>query len=157
MVGRAGEAVLGGADGVGEQAAYVAAPRGVDDPAAARPSYGRPGDDLHLIGLYVPSRDASLEKIDRKRRWLNTCTAALGTVNTARRRHRPAEALSDTAIREVAEETGIVHERLDLCGRRWWSHADLLDCRDKLLPPALPSLLGEILAGKLTPPATLYQ
>ncbi|MGH3902798.1 MAG: endonuclease/exonuclease/phosphatase family protein, partial [Pseudonocardiaceae bacterium] len=27
-----------------------------------------PGGDLHLIGLYVPSRDASLEKTERKRR-----------------------------------------------------------------------------------------
>lgn len=37
------------------------------------------GGELHLIGLYVPSRDASLEKTERKRRWLVACTAALST------------------------------------------------------------------------------
>jgi hypothetical protein len=30
-------------------------------------------------GLYVPSRDASLGKTERKRRWLDSCTAALVT------------------------------------------------------------------------------
>jgi 8-oxo-dGTP pyrophosphatase MutT (NUDIX family) len=115
----------------------------------------------------------------------------------------PGEQLTDTAIREVAEETGIVletlgpcvwvhetrfryrnqahhrrehvflahptdttpsthttpttNERAGLLGQQWWSHAALLDCRDKLLPPALPALLGDILAGQFTPPATLYQ
>jgi len=39
--------------------------------------------------------------------------------------------------------------------RRWWSHAELSECRDTLLPPALPALLGEILAGRLTRPVTL--
>lgn len=35
--------------------------------------------DLQLIGLYVPSRDASVEKTDRKCRWLESCAAALAT------------------------------------------------------------------------------
>lgn len=38
-----------------------------------------PGGELHLIGLYVPSRDASVEKTERKRRWLGACIAALAT------------------------------------------------------------------------------
>lgn len=49
------------------------------------------------------------------------------------------------------------NERAGLLGQRWWSRADLLDCHDKLLPPALPALLGEILAGRLIQPATLYE
>ncbi|MGH3796750.1 MAG: NUDIX hydrolase [Pseudonocardiaceae bacterium] len=115
----------------------------------------------------------------------------------------PGESLIDTAIREVAEETGIVldtvgpcvwiretrfhyrnrthhrrehvflarpvdltpttrtkptdNERAGLLGRRWWGHGELLECGDKLLPPALPDLLGEILAGRLTYPATLFE
>ncbi len=44
-----------------------------------------PGGDLHLIGLYVPSRDASLDKTERKRRWLDACTAALITNGHAAR------------------------------------------------------------------------
>lgn len=45
------------------------------------------------------------------------------------------------------------NERVGLLGRRWWSHADLLDSRDKLLPPALPALLSGILAGQLALPS----
>jgi exodeoxyribonuclease III len=36
-----------------------------------------PQGPLRVIGLYVPSRDASQEKTDRKRRWLAACDAAL--------------------------------------------------------------------------------
>ncbi|MGH3789196.1 MAG: hypothetical protein ACRDRU_11720 [Pseudonocardiaceae bacterium] len=44
----------------------------------------------------------------------------------------------------------------NMISRWWWSHAELPQCRDKLLPPALPTLLDKILAGWLTHPATLY-
>ncbi len=36
-----------------------------------------PGGLLRVIGLYVPSRDASPEKTERKRRWLACCDTAL--------------------------------------------------------------------------------
>lgn len=36
-----------------------------------------PGGPLRVIGLYVPSRDASLEKTERKRKWLAACDSAL--------------------------------------------------------------------------------
>ena len=36
-----------------------------------------PDGPLRVIGLYVPSRDASLEKTERKRRWLACCETAL--------------------------------------------------------------------------------
>ena len=36
-----------------------------------------PAGDLHLIGLYAPSRDASLDKTARKQRWLQALTDAL--------------------------------------------------------------------------------
>jgi exodeoxyribonuclease-3 len=42
--------------------------------AVILPVTGRP---LRVIGLYVPSRDASIEKTERKRRWLTACDAAL--------------------------------------------------------------------------------
>ncbi len=57
----------------------------------------------------------------------------------------------------TTQTTPTDNERAGLLGRRWWSHAELSECRDKLLPPVLPTLLGEILAGQLTQPATLYQ
>lgn len=47
-------------------------------------------------------------------------------------------------------------ERACLLGQRWWSHAELLTCRDKLMPPALPAVLGDILAGQLASPAILH-
>ncbi len=34
---------------------------------------------IHVIGAYVPSRDASVEKTERKRKWLAACTAALAS------------------------------------------------------------------------------
>jgi exodeoxyribonuclease-3 len=36
-----------------------------------------PDGPLQVIGLYVPSRDASIEKTERKRKWLTACDAAL--------------------------------------------------------------------------------
>jgi exodeoxyribonuclease III len=36
-----------------------------------------PGGPLRIIGLYVPSRDAGVEKTERKRKWLAACDAAL--------------------------------------------------------------------------------
>jgi exodeoxyribonuclease III len=44
--------------------------------AAALPT---PAGPLRVIGLYVPSRDAGLEKTERKRKWLAACHAALTT------------------------------------------------------------------------------
>jgi exodeoxyribonuclease-3 len=47
---------------------------------AAAVSLPAPDGPLRVIGLYVPSRDASQEKTDRKRRWLACCgTAVAGT------------------------------------------------------------------------------
>ena len=42
--------------------------------AALLPTAGGP---IRLIGLYVPSRDASLDKTERKKKWLAACHAAL--------------------------------------------------------------------------------
>lgn len=36
---------------------------------------------IQVIGTYVPSRDASVEKTERKRKWLAACNAALATRN----------------------------------------------------------------------------
>lgn len=36
-----------------------------------------PHGPIHVIGAYVPSRDASVEKTERKRKWLTACNAAL--------------------------------------------------------------------------------
>jgi exodeoxyribonuclease-3 len=40
-----------------------------------------PNGPIQIIGAYVPSRDASVEKTARKRTWLAACTAALTTRN----------------------------------------------------------------------------
>lgn len=39
-----------------------------------------PDGPLRVIGLYVPSRDASPEKTERKRRWLACCDTALANI-----------------------------------------------------------------------------
>lgn len=38
-----------------------------------------PDGPIQLIGAYVPSRDASAEKTERKRKWLTACHSALST------------------------------------------------------------------------------
>lgn len=38
-----------------------------------------PAGPIHIIGAYVPSRDAGLEKTERKRKWLDACRAALAS------------------------------------------------------------------------------
>jgi exodeoxyribonuclease-3 len=54
-----------------------------------------PDGPLRVIGLYVPSRDASPEKTERKRRWLACCGTALA--NTA---GQPTVLLGDLNILE---------------------------------------------------------
>jgi len=71
-------------DGIGYLAARAAA---VVLPA--------PDGPLRVIGLYVPSRDTSPEKTERKRRWLACCDAALA--NTA---GQPTVLLGDLNILE---------------------------------------------------------
>jgi len=44
-----------------------------------------PGGPIEIVGAYVPSRDASAEKTERKRKWLDACHAALAArVGTSR-------------------------------------------------------------------------
>jgi exodeoxyribonuclease-3 len=38
-----------------------------------------PDGPIHIIGAYVPSRDASAEKTERKRKWLTACHQALAS------------------------------------------------------------------------------
>lgn len=54
-----------------------------------------PSQPIHVVGAYVPSRDASPEKIDRKRKWLAACQTAL-----ASRPQGPALFLGDLNILE---------------------------------------------------------
>ncbi len=59
-----------------------------------------PGRPLRVIGLYVPSRDASLEKTQRKRKWLAACDAALTSVTD----EMPAIVLGDLNILEPGHQ-----------------------------------------------------
>ncbi len=60
-------------DGFGDQIGYLPS-------RAAAVILPAPGGPLRVIGLYVPSRDASGEKTQRKRKWLAACDAALASV-----------------------------------------------------------------------------
>lgn len=44
---------------------------------AAEITLAAPSGPIHIIGAYAPSRDASAEKTERKRKWLDACLAAL--------------------------------------------------------------------------------
>jgi hypothetical protein len=57
-------------DGFGDQIGYLPA-------RAAELILPAPGGPLRVIGMYVPSRDASAEKTEGKRKWLAACDAAL--------------------------------------------------------------------------------
>jgi exodeoxyribonuclease-3 len=60
-------------DGFGDKIGYLPA-------RAASVVLPTPGGPVRVIGLYVPSRDASVEKTERKRKWLAACDAALASV-----------------------------------------------------------------------------
>lgn len=46
---------------------------------AAAITLNAPDRPIHIIGAYVPSRDAGAEKTERKRKWLDACRAALAS------------------------------------------------------------------------------
>jgi 8-oxo-dGTP pyrophosphatase MutT (NUDIX family) len=48
------------------------------------------------------------------------------------------------------------NEKAGLLGHRWWNEPELTTCTDKLLPPNLPALLANALAGKLLQPIFLH-
>ncbi|MFB9433591.1 NUDIX domain-containing protein [Streptoalloteichus tenebrarius] len=49
------------------------------------------------------------------------------------------------------------NEHLGLLGQRWWTVEELAATTEKLLPPALPELLHQLLAGTLTNPIELFE
>ncbi|WP_242642559.1 hypothetical protein [Lentzea alba] len=42
------------------------------------------------------------------------------------------------------------NEKAGLIEHRWWSVAELHQCRDKLLPAQLPNILDDLFAGALS-------
>ena len=81
-------------DGFGDRVGYLRA-------RAAAVILPAPAGPLRVIGLYVPARDASVGKTERKRKWLAACDAALaatvsempvillGDLNVLEPDHRP--------------------------------------------------------------------
>jgi exodeoxyribonuclease-3 len=67
---------------------------------AAAMTLPAPGGPLRVIGLYAPSRDASVEKTERKRKWLSACDAAL----TSAADEMPAILLGDLNILEPGHQ-----------------------------------------------------
>ncbi|MGH3573836.1 MAG: NUDIX hydrolase [Pseudonocardiaceae bacterium] len=48
------------------------------------------------------------------------------------------------------------NEKAGLLGHHWWSKPELVACTDKLLPPNLPTLVADALAGRLRQPIFLH-
>jgi exodeoxyribonuclease III len=67
---------------------------------AASVTLQAPAGPIEVIGAYVPSRDAGLEKTERKRKWLAACLAALSARDPA----HPAVLLGDLNILEPAHQ-----------------------------------------------------
>ncbi len=67
---------------------------------AASVTLPAPAGKVQVIGAYVPSRDAGLEKTERKRKWLAACLDAL----TARDPCIPAVLLGDLNIPEPGHQ-----------------------------------------------------
>ena len=65
---------------------------------AAAVTLAAPDGPLRVIGLYVPARDASIGKTERKRKWLTACDAALAATVT----EMPAIVLGDLNVLEPA-------------------------------------------------------
>ena len=80
-------------DGFGDQIGYLPS-------RAAAVILPAPGGPLRVIGLYVPSRDASAEKTERKRKWLAACDAALAAVTAG----MPAIVAGDLNILEPGHQ-----------------------------------------------------
>ena len=80
-------------DGFGDQIGYLPS-------RAAAVILPAPGGPLRVIGLYVPSRDASAEKTERKRKWLAACDAALASVTAG----TPAIVAGDLNILEPGHQ-----------------------------------------------------
>jgi exodeoxyribonuclease-3 len=64
--------VAAGPDAFADRLGYLPA-------RAAAATLPTPAGPVRLIGLYVPSRDAGVEKTERKKKWLAACHAALAT------------------------------------------------------------------------------
>ena len=63
---------------------------------AAAVTLPAPDGPIQVIGVYVPSRDASIEKTQRKRKWLAACNAALSRLE----RRQPTIFLGDLNVVE---------------------------------------------------------
>ncbi|MGH4010802.1 MAG: exodeoxyribonuclease III [Pseudonocardiaceae bacterium] len=61
-------------DNFGDQVGYLPS-------RAAAVTLPTPNRPIHVIGAYAPSRDASVEKTERKRKWLAACNTALAIRN----------------------------------------------------------------------------
>jgi exodeoxyribonuclease-3 len=64
-------------DGFGDRIGYLPS-------RAASVTLHAPGGPLLVTGLYVPARDASPEKTERKRKWLSACDTALAAAAVKR-------------------------------------------------------------------------
>lgn len=67
---------------------------------AAAVTLPAPTGPIQVIGAYVPSRDASIEKTQRKRKWLAECTAALSRLE----RQQPTIFLGDLNVIEPGHQ-----------------------------------------------------
>jgi exodeoxyribonuclease-3 len=67
---------------------------------AASVALPAPAGPIEIIGAYVPSRDAGLEKTERKRKWLAACLAALAGRDPA----LPAVLLGDLNVLEPGHQ-----------------------------------------------------
>lgn len=75
------------------------------------------------------------------------------------REHHRRESVYLARITDTAPSLRPKHtanEKAGLIEYRWWPQPELAGCSDKLLPPNLPTLLADVLAGRLHRPVLLH-
>ncbi|MFC0439645.1 NUDIX hydrolase [Kutzneria buriramensis] len=113
------------------------------------------GEDLYAAARREVAEETGIEAITLGRKlWVRETRFRYKGRDHHRIEHVFLGRTSNTAPQVALRPTE--NEKAGLIERHWWAATDLRQCRDKLLPPALPRLLTDLLSDRLhSTPLTL--